>query len=108
MVSPVSSNNCFNVLSSISFEDINFKIKMSASPFQQFYYDIYIFNIIKEFFFRIMKHEMLYGHESEFKTFGKFKKAVAVYIDHCNNQGIKSKSKWMPPSKFREASMLDL
>lgn len=51
---------------------------------------------------------MLYGHESEFKIFGKFKKAFAVYIDYYNNQRIKSKSKWMPPSKFREASMLDL
>ena len=46
--------------------------------------------------------------ESKFKTFDQFKKAVADYIDYYNNHRIKSKTKWMPPSKFREASMLAL
>ena len=65
-------------------------------------------NCIMESFFGIMKNEMFYGHESEFKTFDQFKKAVADYIDYYNNHRIKSKTKWMPPSKFREASMLAL
>ncbi|WP_368501317.1 IS3 family transposase [Phascolarctobacterium succinatutens] len=31
--------------------------------------------------------------------------AVAEYIDYYNNRRIQAKAKWMPPSKFREASM---
>lgn len=27
------------------------------------------------------------------------------YIDYCNNRRIKGKTKWMPPAKYREASM---
>ena len=65
-------------------------------------------NCIMESFFGIMKNEMFYGHESEFKTFDQFKKEVADYIDYYNNKRIRSKTKWMPPSKFREASMLAL
>ena len=63
-------------------------------------------NCIMESFFGIMKNEMFYGHESEFRTFEQFKRAVAEYIDYYNNRRIKSKTKWMPPSKFREASTL--
>ena len=65
-------------------------------------------NCIMESFFGVMKNEMFYGHESEFKTFDQFKKAVTDYIVYYNNHRIKSKTKWMPPSKFREASMLAL
>ena len=65
-------------------------------------------NCIMESFFGVMKNEMFYGHESKFKTFDQFKKAVADYIDYYNNHRIKSKTKWMPPSKYREASMLAL
>ena len=65
-------------------------------------------NCIMESFFGIIKNEMFYGHESEFKTFDQFKQAVADYMYYYNNQRIKSKTKWMPPSKFREASMLAL
>ncbi|MBO5892040.1 MAG: IS3 family transposase, partial [Oscillospiraceae bacterium] len=28
------------------------------------------------------------------------------YIDYYNNRRIQTKTKWMPPSKFREASMM--
>ena len=65
-------------------------------------------NCIMESFFGVMKNEMFYGHESEFRTFDQFKTAVSKYIDYYNNRRIKSKTKWMPPSKFREASMLAL
>lgn len=65
-------------------------------------------NSVMESFFGIMKNEMFYGHEKEFKTFEQFKKAVAEYIDYYNNFRIKIKTKWMPPARFREASMLGL
>ena len=65
-------------------------------------------NCIMESFFGVMKNEMFYGHESEFKTFDQFKKAVAEYIDYYNNYRIRSKTKWMPPSKYRETSILAL
>ena len=32
---------------------------------------------------------------------------VAEYIDYYNNSRIQAKTKWMPPSKFREASMME-
>jgi transposase InsO family protein len=61
-------------------------------------------NCIMESFFGTLKNEMFYGHESEFRTFGQFKSAIADYIDFYNERRIKEKTKWMPPSKFREAS----
>jgi len=32
-------------------------------------------------------------------------KAVDGYINYYNNERIQEKTKWMPPTKFREASM---
>jgi len=63
-------------------------------------------NSIIESFFGTLKNEMFYDHELEFKTFEQFRTAIAEYIDYYNNQRIKAKTKWMPPSIFREASML--
>jgi len=63
-------------------------------------------NCIIESFFGTMKNEMFYGHEREFKTFDEFKQAVSDYINYYNNKRIKSKTKWMPPSKFRETSIM--
>ena len=51
---------------------------------------------------------MFYGHAQEFQTFEQLKQAIAEYIDYYNNKRIKGKTKWMPPAKFREASMLAL
>ena len=65
-------------------------------------------NCIMETFFGTIKREMFYGHEYEFKTFDQLKQAIAEYIDYYNNRRIKGKTKWMPPVKFREASMLAL
>ena len=62
-------------------------------------------NCIMESFFGTMKREMFYGHEGEFRTFEQLKSAIAEYIDYYNNRRIKSKTKWMPPAKYREASM---
>jgi len=65
-------------------------------------------NCIMESFFGTLKNEMFYGHEKEFKTFEEFKKAISEYIDYYNNKRIKAKTKWMPPSKFRETYILNL
>lgn len=65
-------------------------------------------NCIMETFFGTLKREMFYGHEQEFQTFEQLKHAIAEYIDYYNNKRIKGKTKWMPPAKFREASMLAL
>ena len=40
-------------------------------------------------------------------SFESFSKAIAEYIDYYNNTRIQAKTKWMPPSKFREASMME-
>lgn len=65
-------------------------------------------NCIMESFFGTLKNEMFYGYESTFKTFKELQAAIAEYINYYNNERIKSKTKWMPPSKYREASMLSL
>ena len=62
-------------------------------------------NCIMETFFGRMKNEMFYGYESEYKTFEQFYKAVEEYIHYYNNERIQSKTKWMPPAKYREASI---
>jgi hypothetical protein len=49
---------------------------------------------------------MLYGFEKDYPSFEAFSKAIADYIDYYNNSRIQAKTKWMPPSKFREASMM--
>ena len=62
-------------------------------------------NCIMESFFGTLKNEMFYGHENEFKTFDDLHKAISDYINYFNNKRIKSKTKWMPPSIFRETSI---
>ena len=62
-------------------------------------------NCIMETFFGRMKNEMFYGHEKEYSSFETFAKAVDGYINYYNNERIQEKTKWMPPTKFREASM---
>ena len=46
-----------------------------------------------------------YGYENEYKSFEEFEKSVKEYIDYYNNDRIQSKTKWMPPVKYKEASM---
>lgn len=62
-------------------------------------------NCIIETFFGRMKNEMYYGYEKEYTSFEIFDKAVEEYIDYYNNISIQAKTKWMPPVKYREASM---
>ena len=62
-------------------------------------------NCIMETFFGRLKNEMFYGCEKEYESFESFAKAVEEYIDYYNNERIQAKTKWMPPVKYREASM---
>lgn len=64
-------------------------------------------NCIMETFFGRLKNEMFYGLEKDYPSFESFSKAIAEYIDYYNNTRIQAKTKWMPPSKFREASMME-
>jgi len=64
-------------------------------------------NCIMETFFGRLKNEMFYGFEKQYPSFEAFSKAIADYIDYYNNRRIQAKTKWMPPSKFREASMME-
>ncbi len=62
-------------------------------------------NCIMETFFGRLKNEMFYGFEKNYPSFEAFSKAIADYIDYYNNSRIQAKTKWTPPTKFREASM---
>lgn len=62
-------------------------------------------NCIMETFFGRMKNEMFYGYESQYRTFEQFYQAVEEYINYYNNERIQAKTKWMPPVKYREASI---
>ena len=64
-------------------------------------------NCIMETFFGRLKNEMFYGFEKDYPSFEAFQSAFAEYIDYYNNRRTQRKSKWMPPSKFREASMMN-
>lgn len=65
-------------------------------------------NCIMETFFGALKREMFYGHERLFQTFEQLKQAIGEYIYYYNNRRIKEKTKWMPPAKFGEASLIGL
>ena len=62
-------------------------------------------NCIMETFFGRLKNEMYYGFEKDYKSFEDFTKAMEDYINYYNNERIQAKTKWMPPAKYREASM---
>ena len=62
-------------------------------------------NSIMETFFGRMKIKMYFGCEQDFGSFEEFSKAVDEYIYHYNNERIQKKTNWMPPVKYREASM---
>jgi len=58
-----------------------------------------------ENFFGIMKREMFYGHEFEFKTLNQLKEAIIDYIDYYNNDRISCKLKGLSPIMFRHQSI---
>lgn len=62
-------------------------------------------NCIMETFFGRLKNEMYYGYEKEYYSFEVFSEAIEEYISYYNNERIQKKTKWMPPVKYREASI---
>ena len=58
-----------------------------------------------ETFFGRLKTEIYYGFETEYSSFNAFAAAIEEYINYYNNKRIQAKTKWMPPVKYREASM---
>ena len=62
-------------------------------------------NCIMETFFGRLKNELYYGYEKEYPTFEAFANSLEEYIDYYNNERIQAKTKWMPPARYREASM---
>ncbi len=59
-----------------------------------------------ENFFGILKSEMFYPKEKEYKNIEELEKEIIEYIEYYNNRRIKSKLKGMSPVKYREHSML--
>ena len=62
-------------------------------------------NSVMETFFGRLKTEIYYGFETEYSSFNAFAVAIEEYIKYYNNRRIQKKTKWMPPVKYREASM---
>ena len=62
-------------------------------------------NAVAENFFGLLKTELFYLEK--FDSLDQLEKAIVEYIDYYNNRRIQAKTKWMPPSTFREASMMD-
>ena len=62
-------------------------------------------NCIMETFFGRVKNEMYFGNEKRFDSFDSFAIALKEYIDYYNNDRIQKKTKWMPPVKYRKASI---
>ncbi len=61
-------------------------------------------NSIMETFFGRLKNEIFYGYEKNYSSFEEFSKTIEEYIYYYNNERIQSKTKWMPPIKYRLAS----
>ena len=62
-------------------------------------------NCVIEIFFKTMKNEMFYGHESEFKALDDLEKSMSEYISYYNNQRIITKLKGLTPTTYRHQSL---
>ena len=58
-------------------------------------------NSIMESFFGIVKSEMFYGHEREFRNFAAFSEVVGEYIRYYNCVRVKRKTGWKSPVEYR-------
>lgn len=58
-----------------------------------------------ESFFGILKNEMFYGHEKEYRSFNQLKEAIVKYIHYYNNERIKEKLKGLSPVQYRIQSL---
>lgn len=62
-------------------------------------------NGLIENFFGIMKSEMFYGQENNYKNIEELKAAIEEYIDYYNNRRIKLKLKGLTPVEYRNQSL---
>lgn len=63
-------------------------------------------NSCAENFFSILKSELFYPREKEYKNIEELEKDIVEYIEYYNNSRIKSKLKGMSPVNYRKHSML--
>ena len=63
-------------------------------------------NGLMESFFGIMKSEMFYREENNYKNIEDLKLAIEEYIDYYNNKRIKVKLKGLSPAEYRNQSLL--
>ena len=63
-------------------------------------------NSLAENFFGILKSELYYIKEKEYKNIEELEKDIIEYIEYYNNRRIKSKLKGMSPVQYREHSKL--
>lgn len=63
-------------------------------------------NGLMESFFGIMKSEMFYGEENNYKNIEDLKLTIEEYIDYYNNKRIKVKLKGLSPAEYRNQSLL--
>ena len=61
-----------------------------------------------ENFFGVMKNEMFYGHEYEFKSLEELEEAMIKYIKYYNNEWIMGKTKGLSPLSYRQQSFVQL
>lgn len=65
-------------------------------------------NSLMENFFGIIKNEMFYGHEKEFKTLNDLQIAIEEYIKWYNTKRISLKRKGLSPIQYRQQSLIQL
>ena len=63
-------------------------------------------NGLMESFFGIIKTEMFYGQEKNYRDIEELKLAIEEYIDYYNNKRIKVKLKGLTPASYRNQSLL--
>lgn len=63
-------------------------------------------NGLMECFFGLLKSEMFYDQEDNYKTLEELEKIIEKYIDYYNNKRIKEKLKGLTPASYRNQSLL--
>ena len=62
-------------------------------------------NGLMENFFSIIKNEIFYGQEKNYKSIAHLKETIIEYINFYNNKRIKEKLKGLSPVQFRKQSL---
>ena len=61
--------------------------------------------IAQDIYNKLSEKNVSVFYEKNYDSFHAFAKAVKEYIHYYNHERIQQKTKWMPPVKYREASM---